>query len=657
LTELGYVALILTLLVAVYACVASVVGGVRGMSVVVDSAVYGLYTTPLLLLVAMVTLIYAFVTNDFSVRYVTENSDLSMPKMYTWVAFYAGNAGSMLYITFILALLVVSVLYYLRKNLPEISGYTATVLSIMLGFFVFVLLFYANPFEKLQVVPSDGQGINPLLVHLGMFFHPPMQMAGLISVVAPFSIVMGTVMAGKGGTDIWVEHGRTWGLISWVILTVGLMLGAWWAYTILGWGGYWAWDPVENSALMPWLVMTAFVHTVVIQRQRGMFRTWNLVLAIMAMALAQVGMFLNRGGPVPSVHSFAQSSMGWTFLLFMAITLFGSILILLLRSSKKEDNAGKLESLLSREAAFLFNNLLLLAIAFITLWGTIFPLIADLLNNETVSVGPPFYNRMNGPLILCLLVLMAIAPMLPWRRARLSQIWGMLRFPVALAVVVACVLVIVGVRLPLAVASFSIVSLVIGSVLQEWVRGVLVRHQRGESYGKAFIRLVLSNRSRYGGYIVHLGITLLAIGATGSSFYAMQEDFSLAPGETVEIGNYSIRYVSLQSEEFGNRLEEEALFDVTRGGYHIGDMKPVRAFYPGHNVGATKAAIWSTPLEDFYIVPSQFDENGRGVFRVHVFPLVWWMWASVPILVLGTLVAISPRTARREPGYESEMGN
>jgi cytochrome c-type biogenesis protein CcmF len=527
----------------------------------------------------------------------------------------------------------------------------------MLGFFVFVLLFYANPFEKLQVVPSDGQGINPLLVHLGMFFHPPMQMAGLISVVAPFSIVMGTVMAGKGGTDIWVEHGRTWGLISWVILTVGLMLGAWWAYTILGWGGYWAWDPVENSALMPWLVMTAFVHTVVIQRQRGMFRTWNLVLAIMAMALAQVGMFLNRGGPVPSVHSFAQSSMGWTFLLFMAITLFGSILILLLRSSKKEDNAGKLESLLSREAAFLFNNLLLLAIAFITLWGTIFPLIADLLNNETVSVGPPFYNRMNGPLILCLLVLMAIAPMLPWRRARLSQIWGMLRFPVALAVVVACVLVIVGVRLPLAVASFSIVSLVIGSVLQEWVRGVLVRHQRGESYGKAFIRLVLSNRSRYGGYIVHLGITLLAIGATGSSFYAMQEDFSLAPGETVEIGNYSIRYVSLQSEEFGNRLEEEALFDVTRGGYHIGDMKPVRAFYPGHNVGATKAAIWSTPLEDFYIVPSQFDENGRGVFRVHVFPLVWWMWASVPILVLGTLVAISPRTARREPGYESEMGN
>ncbi|MBG94780.1 MAG: cytochrome C biogenesis protein [Chloroflexi bacterium] len=651
--ELGHVTLILTLMVAAYACVASLLGSMRGMASLVDSAVYGLYTTPLLLVVATISLIYAFVTRDFSVRYVAENSDLAMPKMYTWVAFYAGNAGSMLYITFILALLVVGVLYYLRKNLREISGYTATILSLMLGFFVFVLVFYANPFDKLPVTPPDGQGINPLLVHLGMFFHPPMQMAGLISVVAPFSIVMGTVMAGKSGSDIWVEHGRTWGLVSWLVLTIGLMLGSWWAYTILGWGGYWAWDPVENSALMPWLVMTAFVHTVVIQRQRGMFRTWNLVLAIMAFSLAQVGMFLNRGGPVPSVHSFAESAMGWTFLVFMAITLFGSVVILVLKSSK-QDNAGKLESLLSREAAFLFNNLLLLAIAFITLWGTIFPLIADLLNNETVSVGPPFYNRMNGPLILCLLVLMAIAPMLPWRQARFSQIWSMLRAPVALALAVSCVLVIAGVRLPLAVVSFGIISLVIGSVLQEWVRGVIVRHQRGESFGKAFVRLVLSNRSRYGGYIVHIGIMLLAIGATGSSFYATQEDFSLAPGESVSMGNYTMRYVSLDSEEYGNRLEEEALFDVTRGGHHIGDMKPVRAFYPGHNVGATKAAIWSTPLEDFYIVPSRFDEDGRGVFRVHIFPLVWWMWASGPVLVLGILVAISPRRSAHDRSEESQ---
>jgi cytochrome c-type biogenesis protein CcmF len=653
LTELGYMTLILTLTVALYACVASAVGGIRKMDFLVDSAVYGLYTTPLLLMVATASLVYAFITHDFSIRYVAENSDLAMPKMYTWVAFYAGNAGSMLYITFILSLLVVAVLYHLRKSLRDISGYTATILSIMLGFFVFVLVFYANPFEKLPVVPMDGDGMNPLLVHLGMFFHPPMQMAGLISVVAPFSIVMGAVMAGKSGTDVWVEHGRTWGLISWLILTVGLMLGAWWAYTILGWGGYWAWDPVENSAFMPWLVMTAFVHTVVIQRQRGMFRTWNLILAIMAFSLAQVGMFLNRGGPVPSVHSFAESAMGWTFLVFMALTLFGSVILLVFRSSK-QDNAGKLESLLSREAAFLFNNLLLLAIAFITLWGTIFPLIADLFTGEMVSVGPPFYNRMNGPLILCLLLLMAVAPMLPWRRARLRQVWSMLRFPVALAVLVAFALVAVGVRLPLAVASFAIITLVIGSVLQEWVRGVWVRHQRGESLVTAFIRLVLSNRSRYGGYIVHLGIMFLAIGATGSSFYSMQEDVSLAPGESVTIGNYSMKYVSLQSEEFGNRLEEEALFDVTRGGHHIGEMKPVRAFYPGHNVGATKAAIWSTPLEDFYIVPSRFDTDGRGVFRVHVFPLVWWMWASGPIIVLGALVAVSPRGGSRSSFYRTE---
>ena len=322
--DTGQTALIIALVVAGYAVLGSFLGGWLRMPELTLSARYGLYTVPALLLISSLALVYAFVTNDFSVRYVAENSNLAMPQVYTWVAMYAGNAGSLLFIALVFSLLAVLAALSMRRRLPQTTPYSVGTMALVITFFLGIMVSLANPLERLPVTPPDGQGINPLLLHFGMFIHPPMQMTGLVAVAIPFSIAIGALLANRGGQDEWVDLGRLWGMVAWVILTIGLLLGAWWAYTILGWGGYWAWDPVENSALMPWLAVTAFVHSIMVQKRRGMFRMWNMVLIIVGFTLAQMGMFINRGGPVPSVHSFAQSTMGWLFLFFMAATVVGA---------------------------------------------------------------------------------------------------------------------------------------------------------------------------------------------------------------------------------------------------------------------------------------------------------------------------------------------
>ena len=408
--DVGSLALPIALLAAVYASAGSLLGGWRRVPVLVLSARYGFYTVPVLLTLSTAALVFAFVTHDFSVRYVAENSNLAMPPAYTWVAFYAGNAGSLLFIAFVFSIISVVAVRGLASRLTHTAPFSTGLIALVLAFFLGIITFLANPLERLAFTPPDGQGINPLLVHFGMFIHPPMQMAGLISVALPFSIAMGALLAGRGGRDEWVDIGRTWGMISWLVLTLGLMLGSWWAYTILGWGGYWAWDPVENSALMPWLAMTAFVHSIMVQKRRGMFRMWNIVLVAVAFTLAEMGMFINRGGPVPSVHSFAQSAMGWLFLAFMGFTLLGSLAAFAWRMDTLRSREA-LDGMLSRESAFLAQNVLFLVVAFATLWGTIYPVFTQASADVMIVVGQPYFNRVNGPLLLVIVVLMGIGPL------------------------------------------------------------------------------------------------------------------------------------------------------------------------------------------------------------------------------------------------------
>lgn len=640
--EIGALTLTVALVVAAFGAVGSFAGVWRRVPELVESARYGLYTTPFLLLISTLALVYAFVTNDFSVRYVAENSNLAMPQVYTWVAFYAGNSGSMLYIALVFSVLVVLAVLSMRRKLPGTTPYAMGMMALVLTFFLAVMVFMANPLERLPMTPPDGRGINPLLIHFGMFIHPPVQMLALISVAVPFSIVIGALLAGKGGRDEWVGVGRTWGLISWLLLTFGLLLGSWWAYTILGWGGYWAWDPVENAALMPWLAMTAFVHSIMVQARRGMFRMWNVIIIIVTFTLASYGMFMNRGGSVPSVHSFAQSTMGWVFLGFMVVGLFGSLAALYWRRHTLKSREG-LDSLVSRESAFLLNNVLFLTVAFVTVWGTTYPLITQLVQGTTITVGEPFYNRVNGPLILALVFLMGVGPLLPWRRATTRQLLLKLRYPFAVAVAVGIALPLAGVRQPVAVFAFAVLAMVVTSIFEEWFRGTRARYRRGENVFMAFGRLLNSNRPRYGGYIIHLAIIMLALGATASSFYGTQQDIRLSPGEWASIGEYRFQYTGVSTVPFSDRQELTARFEAYREDTYLGRMEPQSVFYRSFSITATQAAIRSTPIQDVYIIPSEFQEDGQAIFRFLINPMVWWMWASGPLLLLGTLVALWPQ--------------
>ena len=642
--DLGYITLLLALVLASYSVMGSLVGASRGAPQLVRSALNATYLAPIALGLSTVGLVGAFVSKDFQVQYVAEHSNRAMDPQYIWVAFYAGNEGSILFIAFALAVLAAVAVFFSPKALKPSLPYVNAVLMLVLVFFVAVMVFLANPFARLDFPPLDGRGINPLLTHPGMFIHPPVLMTGLISFTVPFAIAMGAMLSGRTG-DEWVDAGRAWGILSWALLGIGLLLGAWWAYTILGWGGYWAWDPVENAGFMPWIVATAFIHSIMVQKRRGMFRMWNLALLIIAFGFAQFGMFINRGGPVPSVHSFGASTLGWIFLVFMGVTMLVSFAIFFWRYNSLK-SAQTLESALSREGAFLVNNLLFLGVAFVTLWGVVYPLISELFQGETITVGQPFYNQVNGPIFLALIFLMGVAPFLPWRRASWRTVRQALLAPVAVAVLVVALLLALGVRNPYAVTAFGLCSFVTAGIVREWARGAISRHGRGESYPIAFARLIAGNRPRYGGYVVHLAVVLLALGVAGSSFYGIQRDVALSPGETTEIGGYSIKYIGSSAVDKVDRVEARTEVHVFRGDSFLGAYYPKRDFYPSFNMASTQAAIRSTPVEDLYIIPGELLEDGRALFRIFVNPLVMWMWVAGPLLILGVLVALWPQ---REP--------
>ncbi|MCH7605762.1 MAG: heme lyase CcmF/NrfE family subunit [Chloroflexi bacterium] len=643
--DLGSISLLLALALASYSGVGSLLGTWRRSPQLQESALYATYITPLVLAVATASLVGAFVTKDFQVEYVFLHSNRAMDIQYIWVAFYAGNEGSLLYISFALAVMSALAIWRSPANVQDTLPFTTAVLMFVMAFFLAVTGFMANPFDKLPFVPLDGEGINPLLTHFGMFFHPPALMAGLIGLTLPFAFSMGSLLGGKTA-DEWVDAGRTWGIISWVLLAGGLLLGSWWAYTILGWGGFWFWDPVENAALMPWLGLTAFIHSIMVQKRRGMFRMWNVVLINAAFGLALYGMFMNRGGPVPSVHSFGASSLGWIFLIFLAVGVLVPLGVFFWRYPILK-SAQNLDSMLSREAAFLANNLLLLGIAFVTLWGTVYPLLSRLAGEEEITIARPFYDQVNGPLFLGLLFLMGVGPLLPWRRANLASLRRSLLVPGAVALGLVLLLLAFGIRQPYGLLGFGLGALVATGIFMEWGRGTRSRHRSsGENYLVSFCHLIAANRPRYGGYIAHLAVVMVALGVVGTSFFNTQHDVVLAPGESTVVREYELRYLGTTEEFKGNRTEFRSTVEVYRDGKLRYTLTPVRAFYPSFNMAATRAAIRSTPIEDLYVVSSENLPDGRVGFRILVNPLIWWMWVAGPVVVLGTVVALWPQRSR-----------
>ena len=643
--DLGAISLWIALALSAYATVGSAGGKLRSSPALVESAQSAMYAAGLALLVATLSLVVAFISRDFEIAYVAAHSDLAMPNKFTWVAFYAGNEGSLLYIATILSIMSAIAVWRAPEKFKDALPYTTAVLMLSLTFFVAVMAVMANPFDKLPFVPLDGDGINPLLTHFGMFFHPPALMAGLIGITVPFAFAIGSLIAGKTG-DEWVDAGRVWGMVSWVLLAGGLLLGSWWAYTILGWGGFWFWDPVENAAFMPWLGITAFIHSIMVQKRRGMFRMWNIVLINVAFGLALYGMFMNRGGSIPSVHSFGASQLGWIFLLFLAIGVVVPFAIFIWRYPLLK-SVQNLDSMLSREAAFLVNNMLLLAIAFVTLWGTVYPLLSRLTNDEEITVARPFYDQVNGPLMLALVFLMGVGPLIPWRKASIASLRKSLLPPVVGGLLTVGILAFLGLHKDYALVGFGLASFVTTGILMEWYRGTRSRHHSsGENYATAFLRLISANRPRYGGYIVHLSVVMVTLGIVGTSFFSVQRDVVLSPGESTAIEDYELVFLGTVEEPKGNRTEFTSTVQLFRDGDLLETIRTKRAFYPNFNMAATSAAIRSTPVEDLYVVPSENRPDGSVGFRILVNPLIWWMWVAGPVMLVGTVIALWPQKIR-----------
>lgn len=660
-TFLGQLALWLALLLAGWGSVVGFVGGATKRPELITSARRTTYALLGVLVVASVSLLTALVKHDFNVAYVASYTSRDLPILYTLAAFYGGQAGSLLFWCVVLALFAALAQVTRSRRYDDLMPYVAGVTSAITLFFVAVTLFGANPFTRLPFTPVDGSGLNPQLQNPGMVIHPPMLYLGYISVSIPFAFGMAALMAKRLDTG-WLHAIRKWTIVSWLFLSIGITLGMWWAYVELGWGGYWAWDPVENASFLPWLTMTAFLHSVMIQEKRGMLKKWNMILISLSFVLSIFGTFITRSGIISSVHSFTQSNVGYFFLGFLLLVIALVTALLMSRLSLMEADT-ELESMLSREASFLFNNLLLVGVAFSVLWGTLFPIISELVRGTQVTVGPPFFNQVNIPLGLALLGLVGIGPLIAWRHASSRNLRRQFVVPLSVGLVVAASLFVIGVRDFYATVTFSLGGFVLAGILQEFGRGVGARHRlHGESYPAALVKLVSRNRRRYGGYIVHIGIVSYFVAFAGMAFKTDMEA-SLLPGESVELRSpfgytYEFTHLGVSQGWELNRFTSAAILDVKRDGRSIGRItsekrqhftcrvqvspcpKNLRdsSFEP-----STEAGIESTLREDIYVVfAGSVEGTEEAVYRLTLNPLVWWVWFGGVILVIGGVVTLWP---------------
>jgi cytochrome c-type biogenesis protein CcmF len=548
----------------------------------------------------------------------------------------------------------------------------AGVTNVVVAFFVLTMLFSANPFARLPFTPEDGNGLNPQLQNPGMTIHPPLLYLGYISITIPFAFAMAALLSRRLDTG-WVQAIRKWTLLSWLFLSAGITVGMWWAYVELGWGGYWAWDPVENASLLPWLTMTAFLHSVMIQEKRGMLKRWNVGLIVASFILSIFGTFITRSGVIASVHSFTQSNVGYFFLAFLLGAGVLAFALLYSRWPQLEPEA-KLESLASREAAFLFNNLALVGIAFSVLWGTLFPIISEAVRGTKITVGPPFFNRVNVPLGLFLVLLTGIGPLIAWRKASVQNLRRQFILPVVTGLVTGALLVAMGIRDTYALIAWALAGFVIGTVGQEFFRGVRARHRmHGEAVLVALGRLIGRNRRRYGGYIVHVGIITYIIAFAGMAFKVTRE-VTLAPGESTEIRSpyghtYRLSHLGVSQYQNANRFVSAAALEIQRDGTGIGRItsekrQHVDSFGRKTFEPSTEVGIRSTLQEDLYVVyAGSVGGTDRATYAISINPLVVWVWIGAAILIAGGLVTMWPGGAvitRRErteaqAGYEAPL--
>jgi cytochrome c-type biogenesis protein CcmF len=600
---------------------------------------------------AAFALIYSVFTNDFSITYIMEHSNRALPGPYKFAALWSGQEGSLLLWAWLLGTYGF-VLRLTHKTDVKLYAYAGTILAGVQVFFLSVLCFAAPPFSLYQgALPDDGNGLNPLLQYPEMVIHPPMLYLGYVGFTVPFCFALGALMMRYPG-EKWIRVTRVWTMVTWGFLTVGIFLGMHWAYAVLGWGGYWGWDPVENASFMPWLTGTAFLHSVMMQEKRGMMKSWNVWLIFSTFLLTLLGTLLTRAGLVSSVHAFAQSSIGTWFVVFMGIVLAVCIFTYILqRSHLKSEH--HLESLVSRESSFLFNNLVLLTACFVILWGTLFPVISEYVVGNKVTVGAPWYNRVAIPIGVFLLLLTGVGPLLPWRAASFKSIRRNFVLPVIMFWVTAIVCLAVGVK-PwkdgafdngnfYALVSFSVAVAVLAAILSEFFRGAgVISKQTGKNFFAALWLLTRRNTRRYGGYIIHIGVVIVVIGLAGSAFNRNTES-ELGLHDKMTIGPYTLEQVGATQDSNLNYDSEYALLDVYKDGKKQFQMTPEKRVYLVTEQPQTMVAIHSVPSWDLYVVYEGTNpDTGQPIIKAFLNPLVGWIWAGLVVLVFGTLIALVP---------------
>ena len=651
-TILGEIALWISLPVALWGAAVSFAGGRTDRNDLVLSGERTVYILTLLLLVSSAGIIAAFVTNSYEYYYVANYSNRELDTYFKVAGLWAGQRGSLVFWTLLLSVFSSIAVFRNRRRNREFMPYVSGTLLGLLAFLVIVLLFAdVNPFERMGFTPANGRGLNPQLQTYWMTIHPPTLYLGFTSFAVPFAFAVSALLTGRLDSR-WIAITRRWILLSWFFLTCGIIFGMRWAYEELGWGGYWFWDPVENASLLPWLTATAFLHSIQIQETRGMLKVWNMALVVITFLLTLFATFLTRSGLIESVHSFAENlRIAYIFLGFMGtLAAFSFLLIVYRLPSLRSEN--RFRSFLSRESAFLFNNLLLLGVAFAVAWGTLFPLITEGLFGETRTVGPPYFNRVNIPIGLILLAVMGIGPVIAWRKASPRNLRRNFTLPVAAAAGTLAVLVLAGVRHGMALATFGISAFVMTIVVTEFWKGTTARARiAGEGAARAFASLVKRNRRRWGGYVVHAGVVVVFMGLAGAAFDTQVKQ-ELAPGESMTVrsafGNeYRLVYESLSVSEdpSQNHWGWTALVTVFRNGERLGVMRPERRYYPVMDQGSTEVGISSTALEDFYVTPADVDlDSGaeRVVFEIKALPLVPWIWSGGLVIAIGALVGLWP---------------
>jgi cytochrome c-type biogenesis protein CcmF len=648
--NIGALSVLLAFCFAVYAILASVIGKLTKRPFLTLSAERAVYSIWVLVTIAAGILIYSLMTGDYRMAYVAHYTNRAMPSRYKYTAWWGGQEGSLLFWNWLLASYGAVVVFRNQRKFRELMPWVVAVMMATQVFFLTLIVFIESPFKVLMagkriVDVGDGQGLSALLQYWTMIIHPPMLYLGYVGFVVPFAFAIASLIT-KAPGEAWIHVTRRWTLVTWMFQTTGVLLGAGWAYAVLGWGGYWGWDPVENASLLPWITATAFLHSVMMQEKKGMMKVWNMVLVSATFFLCIFGTFLTRSGIVNSVHAFSQGPIGMYFVVFLSIGIAATVTLIVSRLDFLKSEAS-MESVLSRESSFLFNNLVLLASCFAILWGTLFPVISEKFTGEKISVDAPFFNRINIPIAMFLLLLTGVGPLIAWRKSSFDSLKRAFLWPTVAGVAVATGLFGTGVRSFYALVSFALCTFVLVTVAMEFVKGAnAIATKDKSSFITSVIELTHRNTRRYGGYLVHVGVVIMFIGFTGKAF-DLQKTVEIQKNDVVSLGNYKLQLVDIQQGQNDNYRWQKIVVDVTKNGEHIGSLEPEKRLYLAKKEPASEVAIRRRPNEDLYINFAGLSDDGeKVVMQAYVFPLVSWIWVGYWVVLGGTIICLIPSKSR-----------